>query len=40
MVLVTLHVHGRQPVTELVAARSDLKDVDAVLASDANVIAE
>jgi putative Mg2+ transporter-C (MgtC) family protein len=37
MVRVTLHVHGRQPVTELAAALSELEHVDAVLASDANV---
>jgi hypothetical protein len=35
-----LHVHGRQPVTELAAALSELEHVDAVLASDANVIDE
>jgi putative Mg2+ transporter-C (MgtC) family protein len=40
MVRVTLHVHGRQPVTELAAALSELQDVDAVLASDANTAAE
>jgi len=33
-------VHGRQPVTELAAALSELEDVDAVLASDANAIDE
>jgi len=37
---VTLHVHGRQSVSELAAALSDLDYVDAVLASDANVIDE
>jgi putative Mg2+ transporter-C (MgtC) family protein len=40
MVRVTLHVHGRQPVTELAAALSELEDVDAVLASDANATDE
>ena len=40
MVRVTLHVHGRQPVTELAAALSELEHVDTVLASDANVIDE
>ena len=40
MVHVTLHVHGRQPVTELAAALSELPDVDAVLAADANAIDE
>jgi putative Mg2+ transporter-C (MgtC) family protein len=40
MVQVTLHVHGRQPVTDLAAALSELADVDAVLATDANAIDE
>jgi putative Mg2+ transporter-C (MgtC) family protein len=40
VVQVTLHVHGRQPVTELAAALSDLPDVDAVLATDANAVDE
>jgi putative Mg2+ transporter-C (MgtC) family protein len=40
MVQVTLHVHGRPPVTELAAALSELDDVDAVLATDANAIDE
>jgi putative Mg2+ transporter-C (MgtC) family protein len=40
MVHVTLHVHGRQPLTELAAALSELPDVDAVLATDANAIDE
>src|SRR6202167_4130938 len=40
MVRVTLHVHGRQPVTELAAALAELEDVHAVLASDANAIDE
>jgi putative Mg2+ transporter-C (MgtC) family protein len=40
MVQVTLHVHGRRPVTELAAALSDLLGVDAVLATDANAIDE
>jgi hypothetical protein len=38
MVRVTLHVHGRQPVTELAAALSELEHVDPVLASDANAM--
>jgi putative Mg2+ transporter-C (MgtC) family protein len=37
---VTLHVHGRQPVAELAAALSEIDDVDAVLATDANAIDE
>jgi putative Mg2+ transporter-C (MgtC) family protein len=40
LVQVTLHVHGRQPVTELAAALSDLEDVDAVLATDASASGE
>ena len=40
MVQVTLHVHGRQPVTDLAAALSDLPGVDAVLAADVNAIDE
>jgi putative Mg2+ transporter-C (MgtC) family protein len=40
LVQVTLHVHGRQPVTELAAALSELEDVDAVLASDASATGE
>jgi putative Mg2+ transporter-C (MgtC) family protein len=40
MVQVTLHVHGRQPVTELAAALSELEDVDAVLATDASAAGE
>jgi len=40
MVRVALHVHGRQPVTELAAALSELEHVDAVLARDASVIDE
>lgn len=40
MVQVTLHVHGRQPVTELAAALSELEDVEAVLASDASATGE
>jgi len=39
-VQVTLHVHGRQPVTELAAALSELEDVHAVLATDANAMGE
>jgi putative Mg2+ transporter-C (MgtC) family protein len=33
-VTVSLHVHGRRPVSELIAALSDLDYVDAVVASD------
>jgi putative Mg2+ transporter-C (MgtC) family protein len=33
-VTVSLHVHGRHPVSELIAALSDLDYVDAVVASD------
>lgn len=40
MVEVTLHVHGRQSVTDLAAALSELPNVHAVLASDANAIDE
>jgi putative Mg2+ transporter-C (MgtC) family protein len=40
MVEVTLHVHGRHPVPELAAALSELPDVEAVLASDANAADE
>jgi putative Mg2+ transporter-C (MgtC) family protein len=40
MVQVDLHVHGRSSVNELAAALSELDDVDAVLASDANAIDE
>jgi putative Mg2+ transporter-C (MgtC) family protein len=40
MVQVTLHVHGRQAVTELAAALSELEDVDAVLATDAGADGE
>jgi len=36
MVEVTLHLHGKQPVSDLAAALSELAGVDAVLASDAN----
>lgn len=39
-VQVTLHVHGRQPVTELATALSELEDVRAVLATDANTTSE
>jgi putative Mg2+ transporter-C (MgtC) family protein len=39
-VQVTLHVHGRQQVTELATALSELQDVHAVLATDANTIGE
>jgi putative Mg2+ transporter-C (MgtC) family protein len=40
LVQVELHVHGRNSVSELAAALSELDDVDAVLASDANAIDE
>jgi putative Mg2+ transporter-C (MgtC) family protein len=40
MVEVTLHVHGRQSVSELAAALSDLDEVDAVLARDVNATDE
>lgn len=40
MVEVTLHVHGRQSVSDLAAALSELDDVEAVLASDVNAIDE
>jgi putative Mg2+ transporter-C (MgtC) family protein len=40
LVQVTLHVHGRQPVTELAAALSELEDVDAVLATDESAAGE
>ncbi len=33
---VTLHVHGKRPVSELACALSDLDFVDAVLATDTN----
>jgi hypothetical protein len=34
MVVVTMHVHGKRPVTELASARTELDLVDAVLAAD------
>jgi putative Mg2+ transporter-C (MgtC) family protein len=40
MVEVTLHVHGRRPVNDLAASLSDLENVRAVLASDANVVVD
>jgi putative Mg2+ transporter-C (MgtC) family protein len=40
VVQVTLHVHGRSPVTDLAAALSEISDVSAVLATDANTIDE
>ncbi len=40
MVQVTMHVHGRQPVSELATALSELDSVHAVLATDANAIDE
>jgi putative Mg2+ transporter-C (MgtC) family protein len=39
-VQVTLQVHGRQSLAELVAALSEHKDVDAIVATDANAIDE
>ena len=39
-VKVTLHVHGRHPLTDLAAALSDLPDVSVVLATDANAVDE
>ena len=36
MVEVSLHVHGRYPVTELAAALSEIDDVDAILIGTAN----
>jgi putative Mg2+ transporter-C (MgtC) family protein len=40
MVEVTLNVHGRQSVTELAAALSELEQVQAVVASDVNTMNE
>ena len=40
MVQVDLHVHGKSSVNELAAALSELDEVDAVLATDANVTDE
>ena len=40
MVEVTLHVHGKHPVNDLAASLSDLENVQAVLASDANAVDE
>jgi len=40
MVEVTLHVHGRQPVSLLAAALSERAGVDAVLARDAGALSE
>ena len=40
MVEVTLHVHGKQSVSDLAAVLSEIDDVHAVLASDANAIDE
>jgi putative Mg2+ transporter-C (MgtC) family protein len=40
LVEVTLQVHGKQPVNDLAAALSDVRDVDAVLVNDANAIDE
>ena len=38
MIEVRLHVHGKQPVSDLAAGLSELDDVRAVLAGDANAI--
>ena len=40
MIEVEFHVHGRNSVTDLAAALSELQDVDAVLASDVHAIDE
>jgi putative Mg2+ transporter-C (MgtC) family protein len=40
MVEVTLHIHGKRPVNDLAASLSDLENVHAVLASDANAVDE
>lgn len=40
MVEVTLHVHGRNSVTDLAASLSELDGVDAVLARDVNAVDE
>jgi putative Mg2+ transporter-C (MgtC) family protein len=40
MVEVTLHVHGKHSVSDLAANLSDLENVHAVLAADANVVDE
>jgi putative Mg2+ transporter-C (MgtC) family protein len=40
VVQVELHVHGKEPVTDLAAALSELKDVNAVLATDAHAVDE
>jgi putative Mg2+ transporter-C (MgtC) family protein len=40
IVEVTLHVHGKHPVTDLAAGLSELDGVHAVLASDVNAIDE
>jgi putative Mg2+ transporter-C (MgtC) family protein len=40
MIEVTLHVHGRQSVNDLAAGLSELSDVQAVLATDANTTSE
>ena len=40
MVEVTLHVHGRQSVNDLAAGLSELSDVQAVLATDANTTSD
>jgi acetolactate synthase regulatory subunit len=40
VVQVELHVHGKESVTDLAAALSELKDVNAVLATDAHAVDE
>jgi putative Mg2+ transporter-C (MgtC) family protein len=40
VVQMTLHVHGRQPVTDLAAALSEPPEVEAMLATDANAVDE
>ncbi len=40
LVLVTLQVHGRQPVNDLAATLSDIQDVRGVVVRDANAVAE
>jgi hypothetical protein len=40
MVEVTLNVHGKQFVTELAAALSELEHVQAVVANDVNTMSE
>ena len=40
MVEVSLHVHGRYPVSELAAALSEIEDVDAILVGTASAAGE